>query len=309
MASIVIVNWNSGSLLESCVRSLLRYAGGCQIIIVDNASEDSSLHFAEGIGGDLSILRNDRNAGFAAGNNLGWHACSGDVILFLNPDTECLPDSIERLEQTLQTDPAVWAVGGRLVAPSGKSRPAYHAHTFPSVGSVAAEMLLLDEIWPSHPWSRAIRTDSATPAVDVDQPAAACLMVTRTALESIGGFDEDFSPAWFEDVDLCRRIRNRGGRIQYQPGARFLHLGGHSLTRLSRQAFLEIFHTNQIRYFKKHHGLKTAAQVKKWIAAGLLLRSALSLARPLAPDLSRRAAAGVFWNAARYVQQLREVEL
>jgi N-acetylglucosaminyl-diphospho-decaprenol L-rhamnosyltransferase len=309
VVSIVIVNWNSGSLLESCIRSLLRYAGECQIVIVDNASEDSSLHCAEKIGGGLSILRNDRNAGFAAGTNLGWRACRGDVILFLNPDTECLPDSINRLEQTLKTDRAVWAVGGRLVARSGSSRAAYNAYTFPSIGSVAAEMLLLDEIWPSHPWSRALRPDSATVAIDVDQPAAACLMVTRTALESIGGFDEDFSPAWFEDVDLCRRIRNGGGRIQYHPGARFLHLGGYSLNHLSRQAFLETFHTNQIRYFKKHHGLKTAARVKKWIAAGLLLRSVLSFAHPLIPNMSRRAAAGVFWNAGRSVLLLHEVEL
>ncbi len=309
MISIVIVNWNSGSLLESCIRSLLQYAEGCEIVIVDNASKDSSLHFVKGLDGDLSILRNDQNLGFAAGNNQGWRACKGDRILFLNPDTECFSESISCLEQTLQADGTVWAVAGKLVNPAEKSQSRYDAHAFPSIGSVAAEMLFLHEIWPSNPWSGAINTDSTTSAIDVDQPAAACLMVTRAALVSLGGFDEDFSPAWFEDVDLCRRIRGRGGRIQYQPRARFLHHGGQSLTQLSRQEFLEIFHTNQIRYFKKHHGLKAAAQAKKWILAGLILRSALSLVYPLVSGMSRPASIRVFWEAARRISRLNEVEL
>jgi len=96
-------------------------------------------------------------------------------------------------------------------------------------------------------------------------------MVARTALDAIGGFDEIFSPAWFEDVDLCRRIRNQGGRIQYQPGARFIHHGGYSLRRMRRQDFLVLFHTNQIRYFNKHHGPRTASRVKRWVILGLLL--------------------------------------
>jgi hypothetical protein len=133
-------------------------------------------------------------------------------------------------------------------------------------------------------------------------------MVARTALEAIDGFDEDFGPAWFEDVDLCRRIRDRGGRIQYQPGARFLHHGGYSLQHLSRQDFLEIFHTNQIRYFRKHFGPKTAGRVRRWILLGLFLRSALSLAVSPSPGVPRAAAARMFWNAARHIQWLREAE-
>ena len=305
----MIVNWNSGPLLERCIRSLLQYAEGCEIVIVDNGSEDSSLHFVEEIDEGLSILRNSRNLGFAAGNNLGWRACQGDPILFLNPDTECFPESIPSLEQTIRTDRAVWAVGGRLVRPKEKSRPSYRARSFPNIGSVAAEMLFLDEIWPSHPWSGRMGSDNITLAIDVDQPAAACLMVTRTALESIGGFDENFSPAWFEDVDLCRRIRDRGGRIQYQPRARFLHHGGHSLSQLSRREFLEIIHTNRIRYFKKHHGVKAAARVKRWILSGLTLRSALSLVYPLIPKMSRVNSARIFWQAARHISQLSETEL
>jgi N-acetylglucosaminyl-diphospho-decaprenol L-rhamnosyltransferase len=309
MISVVIVNWNSGRLLEGCVRSLFRYAAGCEIIIVDNASVDSSLRFAAEAGKDLFILYNKKNVGFAAGNNLGWRASKGDKILFLNPDTECLPESVSRLEQTLATDKTIWAAGGQLIHPGGKSQSRFNVRKFPSIGTVAAEMLFIDEIWPSNPWSGVNCPINRTLAADVDQPAAACLMVVRAGLEYIGGFDEEYRPAWFEDVDLCRRIRNQGFRIQYQPGARFLHHGGYSLEHLSRQDFLEIFHTNQIRYFKKHYGFKTAERVRHLVSLGLILRSALSLVRSLTPGISRAASAKIYWNAARHVLLLREAEL
>lgn len=307
MISIVVVNWNSGPLLERCIQSLLRNIRECEIIIVDNASDDSSLQFAANIKADMQILRNERNIGCAAGNNLGWHAAKGELILFLNPDTECFPDSIERLEKTLTENRSVWAVGGQLVNPSGQPQIRFNVRAFPTLRSVAADMLLLDEIWPGNPWTclRRMPSSSSAPAVEVDQPAAACLMVSRTALDSLGGFDEAFKPAWFEDVDLCRRIRDHGGRIYFQPGARFLHHGGASLRRLSRQDFLIFFHTNQIRYFRKHHGARSASHVRRLIILGLFLRSALSWAYPMTPDVSRASAAKSFWNAARHTAKLR----
>jgi N-acetylglucosaminyl-diphospho-decaprenol L-rhamnosyltransferase len=165
-------------------------------------------------------------------------------------------------------------------------------------------MLLIEKVWPSNPWSRPNRLSAGAIPGDVDQPAAACLMITRTALESVDGFDENFSPAWFEDVDLCRRIRNQGGRIRYEPQAKFLHHGGHSLAQLSRREFLEIFHRNQIRYFRKHHGIRAAARVRLLIVAGLLLRSGLSLAIPPAPEKSRKTAAAAYWKAAGAISKL-----
>src|SRR5512139_2753450 len=91
MTSVVIVNWNSGRFLENCVRSLLQNAPECEIIIVDNASADSSVHFADELEAEIVIHRNSRNAGFAAASNLGWRVSKGSRVLFLNPDTQCFP--------------------------------------------------------------------------------------------------------------------------------------------------------------------------------------------------------------------------
>ncbi len=310
MVSIVIVNWNSGSFLKRCVHSLYKNAEGAEIVVVDNASTDSSLNFASATAPGITIIRNENNTGFAAGNNLGWRACHGPSVLFLNPDTECLPDSVCRLEQTLLEEPDVWAVGGQLITPTGQPQTRFNARNFPTLGSVAAEMLLLDEMWPSHPWKRHIdfAASEYSSAPEVDQPAAACLMVSRAALESTGGFDEDFWPAWFEDVDLCRRIRNHGGKIRFQPRASFIHYGGSSLDNLTRESFLEYFHRNQIRYFLKHHGAKTAAQVQKLVLLGLYVRTGLSLAYPLVRNTSRMKSARMFWTAARRITGSRGAE-
>ncbi len=308
MISVIIANWNSGPLLEKCVQSLKEHAAGCSITIVDNASADGSLDFAIKTGAGLVLLRNQRNLGFAAANNLGWRASQGDPLLFLNPDTECLPGSVFSLAEILDGDSGIWAVGGRLLPSSGKPQAGFNVRRFPSLKSAAADAFFLDELWPSNPWNTGMSLDNVGKPIDVDQPAAACLMVSRKALESIGGFDESFYPAWFEDVDLCRRIRNQGGRIQYHPGAGFLHQGGYSLQRLERQNFLESFHANQIRYFRKHHGSRSATRVRRLILAGLFLRAGMSWIHSPVRALSRAAAARSFWNAARYISCLREAE-
>jgi GT2 family glycosyltransferase len=168
---------------------------------------------------------------------------------------------------------------------------------------VAAEMLFIDELRGKH------RSNASLPgnSMDVDQPAAACLMTTKAALESVGGFDEIFYPAWFEDVDLCFRIHKSGGRIQFQPQARFLHYGGYSLDRVSRQNFLKHFHTNQIRYFRKHRGRLVALWVQKLILIGLFLRLAASLIYPLIKNTSRSKSAGIFWSALKSIATFRGV--
>ncbi len=311
MISVVIVNWNSGLLLERCVHSLLRFAGDCEIVVVDNASEDFSLDFTNKLDAPLTIIRNRENLGFAAGSNLGWRRSGGEQVLFLNPDAESGPDSVYRLAQPLIDDATIWAAGGKLVSRSGELQAGFNVRSFPSLSSVAAEMLFLDELWPRNPWTRRYRMSDwdHESAREVDQPAAACLMVQRVALEFLEGFDEGFHPAWFEDVDLCRRIRESGGRIIYAPSAEFLHLGGSSLKHLAREQLLRYFHTNQLRYFRKHHSEREVERVRQLICAGLYFRAALSLVRPVIKGRTRVSSAKTFWRAARHFATLRETTL
>jgi N-acetylglucosaminyl-diphospho-decaprenol L-rhamnosyltransferase len=297
MISVVVVNWNSGSLLGNCIRSLQNHAAGCNIVVVDNASTDASLSGIPETANNIALIHNSSNRGFAGACNQGWRHAQTEPILFLNPDTECFPGSIDLLEQTLVQNDTVWAVGGSLVAPDGRPQPDFNVRPFPTIGNVAAEVFFIDELFGVFRSKRNSLPAVSGPAVDVEQPAAACLMTRRSALASIGGFDESFYPAWFEDVDLCLRMRRSGGRIQYHPEARFLHRGGYSLEKMPGEDFLKYFHRNQIRYFRKHRGLPAALFVQKLVVAGLFLRMLLSLMYPLVRDRSRLQSTAVFRKA------------
>jgi len=300
MVSIVIVNWNSGQYLRQCLASLGAHAPECETIVVDNASHDGSLDMGCSVLPQARVIRSAGNLGYAAGNNIGWRKSQGELVLFLNPDVACRPGAVARLAASLGRDSSLWAAGGQLLDPAGRIQVGFNVRSFPTLGSVAADMFLLDEIWPANPWTRKYRmTDWEHDSPRrVDQPAAACLMVRRAALETVGGFDEAFYPAWFEDADLCRRIHHAGGFIGYEPEARFLHHGGASLKVMSLQGFLEAFHTNQERYFRKHYGERVGRRVRRLIVAGMRLRAALSLIHPPS-GRPRRESARAYWVTAR----------
>ncbi len=300
MISAVVVNWNSGAFLEKCIASLQSYAAGCEVVVVDNASEDRSADFLVP-GPGIVLVANPSNMGFAAANNTGWRRARGDLVLFLNPDVECQEGAADSLREVLDRTPSVWAAAGSLLQAPGESAPQMSIRRLPSISSVAAEMLLLDEIWPRNPWTVRYRMTGEDLRADraVEQPAAACLMIRRTALEAIGGFDEGFRPAWFEDVDLCKRLRDAGGTILFHPSARFVHHGGYSLERLPYAEFLEYYHLNQIRYFLKHHGARDARRVRGLVVAGMRLRAAVSIFHPLVRGSSRTQSFRIFRQAAR----------
>ncbi len=299
--SVVIVNWNSGALLERCVGSLRENAPDCEVLVIDNASEDESCAFLVGSFPWARLLRNRENRGFAGGCNQGWRESAGNLVLFLNPDAEALSGSVQQLVMCLTRREDAWAAGGCLVSSSNRANEEYRSRAFPTVASVCADMLFLDEIWPGNPWTGRHRSSGPgqNQLSEVDQPAGACLMIRREVLESLEGFDERFIPAWFEDVDLCKRIRDRGGRILYVPAARFLHKGASSVERLGFELFLRNFHTNQIRYFAKHHGPDQARSVRRLALTGLWLRAAASFIWPLLPGVSRAGCIGIFSRVAR----------
>jgi GT2 family glycosyltransferase len=97
-------------------------------------------------------------------------------------------------------------------------------------------------------------------------------MIRRAAFEEVGGFDEQFYPAWYEDVDFCRRLTDAGWEIYYAPSAEFLHEGGYSAGALGVEKFAEAYYTNQLRYARKHLGRTGSAAIRVSMAAGMIAR-------------------------------------
>jgi GT2 family glycosyltransferase len=157
-----------------------------------------------------------------------------------------------------------------------ESQEVFQLRRLPRLASAVRELLLLDRLFPGNAGRRRDRyldVDRET-SFEVEQPAAAALAVRRTVFREIGGFDPSFTPAWWEDVDLCRRLASRG-RIFYVPGARFEHAGGAAMKHLGYDRFLPIYYRNAIRYWRKSAGAPAALAFRLLLIAGLTIRLAL----------------------------------
>src|SRR5262245_53882733 len=228
--SVAIVNWNSRSLLRSCVESVLATSAAAEVIVVDNASKDNSLELIAEFRDRVDIVQNSANRGFAAAVNQAFSQTSSAYVLILNPDVRVPPGAIELLEKFLNVHAKAGAAGGYV-------NENYLPRDFPTAGGVARENLGFRK---SHSYGKA--------PVPVDQPAAAALMVRREAYDAIGGFDEQFFPAWYEDVDFCQRLKSAGWEIYFVPNAKFHHVGGYAAELLGARAFAEAYYRNQLRY-------------------------------------------------------------
>ena len=274
----VLVSWNSAASLAAALSAL---DPASDVIVVDNNSEDGSADLVARQYPQVRLFREGRNLGFAGAINKAAASTRGDYLLLLNPDVVAAPGAIDRLSGFLDAHENCGAVAGLLVGQDGAPQRAYAARRLPTLATWAVDLLLIDEVWPSNPVTRryrALDVDLRAPS-DVEQPAAACLMVRRSAFAAIGGMDERFYPAWFEDVDLCRRLRDGGWKIVLVPDAVFRHTGGESMRRLGVSDFNRIWYRNLQRYVAKHDGTVGLAAVKLLIVGGMLARAAASLLR------------------------------
>ncbi|MCC6764889.1 MAG: glycosyltransferase [Deltaproteobacteria bacterium] len=211
--SIVLPVFNRAELTEQCLVELAAVTNGVtfEVIIVDNASSDRTPELCAALGGDVQIIRNAENLGFAAACNQGAGAARGRYVVFLNNDTIPLDGWLPALVRELDADPAVQVVGSKLLFADG---------TVQHAGVVFGRELPL----PYHAFYHAPGT---LPAVnkrrEMQCVTGACMAVRRDAFLALGGFDENYRNG-FEDVDFCLRVRAQGGRVVYQPASALYHL-------------------------------------------------------------------------------------
>ncbi len=259
-SSVAIINWNSGIRLRTCIESLLGTETKADILVVDNASEDDSLEMAQEFRNRAAFIQNSVNRGFAAAINQAFQTTGTPYVLVLNPDIRVLPGAVLILEEFMNAHPKAGAAGGYV-------NEKYLPRKFPTVGTLVWENLGFRKI-AGGPRS----ANEPEEAVEVEQPAAAALMIRRDAYEAVGGFDERFYPAWYEDVDFCRRLKKEGWEIYFVPRAGFLHEGGYSAGALGAEKFANAYYGNQMRYAQKHFGPAGNAAVRASIAAGMIGR-------------------------------------
>jgi GT2 family glycosyltransferase len=277
--SVVIVNWNTRDLLRACLTSLRTALAGSalswEIVAVDNASADGSAEMVRAEFPEVRLLANETNRNYAGGNNQGIEAATGEFLLLLNPDTEVPRASPEALVQLLREHPEAGAVSPALVFPDGRLQSSVRG--FPTPRALVGEMTGLARLFPGTDWA-SYRTEGLPDdqPSSVDQPMASAFLVRREALDRIGAFDEQF-PLFFNDVDLCFRLKLAGWSILYDPRVRVVHVGGAS-TRQVRPEAIRRSHEGLRRFYAKHYRGKLPAPVYGAIVAAIAAGGAVRIA-------------------------------
>jgi N-acetylglucosaminyl-diphospho-decaprenol L-rhamnosyltransferase len=252
IVDVVIVSADMADMTLACVAEL-HDPWVARIVVVDNAFDAQAGSGRELLAHAATVVPLDTPHGFAAANNRGLAVGSAPYALLLNSDILAVPGAIGTLLEALRADPAAVAAGGRLVDPDTLlTQPEYRPRPFPTLANLLVIMLGIEERWPGNPVTRRYHGAAVDDerVQEVDQPAAAALMVTRQALDAVGGLDERFW-FWFEDSDLLLRLSARG-RVLYAPQAVFRHLGGGTFRRWSKSERIRSIYHGMLHYGDAH---------------------------------------------------------
>src|SRR6266849_9928986 len=250
--SVIIVSFNSSPFLTGCLSSVFAQAGRFpfEVIVVDNASVDNSVEIMHAKFPRVRVIANTMNKGFAAANNQGVRISSGEYILLLNPDTILHEGCLTSLVDFMGEHPDAAAAGPKIFNSDGSLQRT--GVTFPSLRGVFVESLFLDLLFPS---TRVFGThrrvyDSPEVVLDVDYLQGACLMIRRKALDQVGLLDEEYF-IYFEETDLCYRLKRKRWRVLYNPSASIVHIGGSGAAFYGKPELVN-FHRSYLTYLRKH---------------------------------------------------------
>jgi GT2 family glycosyltransferase len=266
---VVVVSYNSRGELRGCVEPLAALPD-VNVVVVDNASADGSLDSVADL--PVTAIALAHNGGFSHGCNAGWRSTSAPYVLFLNPDARIDAESLGKLAEVLETQPAVGAVAPRILHADGTLE--YSQRRFPRLRSTYARALFLHRLFPAASWTYELVRDPAAYAVSgaPDWVSGACVLVRRTVLEELDGFDEGFF-MYCEDIDLCHRLRSSGHGLVFEPEAVVSHEGGASAPRTS---LLPVLAASRIRYAAKHRSTAGALLERLGVALEALTRLVVS---------------------------------
>lgn len=260
--SIIVISFNTELVLRTCLEHLKDATEGisAEVIVVDNNSRDASADMVAEEFPDVRLIRSAENLGFAAANNVAFRMANGQYLVLLNSDAFVSRDGIRRAFAHMEADSEIGAGGARLVGTDGSWQPS--ARMFPSVLNATLVLTGLASRFPKSRFlGRADRTwaDVNLPA-DADWVPGAFTIIRKQALDRTGGFDESFF-LYYEEVDLCRRLKAAGYRVRYFPDVVVVHLGGESskkqdtlsLSATGKQLTLWRLRS-EFLYYRKHHG-------------------------------------------------------
>lgn len=244
--SVIIVNWNAGSHLINCLQSLKEHFPKIshEILLVDNASSDGSVQAVREHYPHVQVIENRVNAGFARANNQAMKLARGEYFLLLNPDCRLLPGGVPALVGLMRKHPQVGMCAPQLLKDDGTPWRFYG--NLPTVVTELVHRSLLRKINPVRYGVKQLRDKP----LEVEWVPGACMLVRRKAIEQAGLFDPQFF-LYYEETDLCKRMREKKWKIYLHPGAKVSHVQGISSGAVKTAAVIESW-ASRYKYYRKH---------------------------------------------------------
>lgn len=274
LIGIVIVTYNSAHVLADCLQSLNDFS--MPVVVVDNASSDATCEIAQRF--PVALIANPTNRGFAAAVNQGFAHLETPLVLLLNPDVvlHCSPTFLE----SEFSDDKVGAAVATLLESDGSPQHTFQFRRFPTPLTLLFENLGLNRIFPSNPVNRRYRyaDNQWNEAQVVEQPAGAYLLIRHAAWEQVGGFDEQYWPLWFEDVDFCLRLAGNQFLIRYVPAIVGIHSGGHSIHPMEPSLRQLYWYRSLLQFAAKHFSSLWVRTIALSVALSAMGKALLMLA-------------------------------
>lgn len=302
--SICIVNWNAVDLLRDCLSSIFEqvWQVALEVIVVDNASTDSSVAMVCEEFPQVKLIVNGDNVGFARANNQAFNLASGRYLLLLNNDTIVLPGALDAMVGFMNCHPEAGMVGCKLLNPDGSLQPS--CWRFSNLGTRFFRTLYLDKLFPRSHWAgiHYMSDWNYNTVREVDVIQGSCMLVRREVLVQVGPLDGAFF-MFAEEMDWCYRAKQQGWKIYFTPEAEVIHYGGQSSSRQSAKMSI-IMHQSILRYFRKHHGRLACVIVRLLAILEISLRLAYWSLSWLIRQRTKEYATykiGVYWPALRWL--------
>jgi GT2 family glycosyltransferase len=264
MISIIIVHYKNNEDLIECLNSLYTHKKGrpFEVIVVDNSS-DKNLKRKLRKYNSVSYINSGENIGYGSGINLGSKFAKGEYLFILNPDTVFKTNILDKLISKVERYKKIGMIAPLLISPKGEILEQGAKELTPK--RAIYKLSFIDKIWKNNPISKTywVRNWNNKKLVAVDNVPGSAFIIRKDLFQKIGGFDENFF-LYFEEFDLCRRVKKAGYKIYIDSSSRLIHKWGTTTKLLKNRD--EIFRKSRFYYFKKHFGFLKALSVEAFLS-------------------------------------------
>lgn len=261
--SILIVTWNSQTTIRDCLNSIQNTCTNLnyEVLVWDNVSTDETVRIIQTEFPQVQLFKSQRNFGFAGGNNRLLAKANSEFILFLNPDTVIMNNSVTKMLEYLKSNLSVVALGPKLLYSDSTFQLSYAK--FPNVASEFFTKIYQRSTNQRRSLVLKFLENTSAGTKEVDWVSGACMLTKRGVINEVGKFDENFF-LYFEDADLCYRMKSKG-KIIYFPEARVMHVVGSS-TKSQNLKTEYHYRKSQLYYYKLHNSLFSNLILKLYLS-------------------------------------------